>query len=128
MHQGHKRSGFARLRAALGHQRDGLRHAWECDPAVRQVSLAVLVLVVVAAFLPVSAIERVLLIYSVTQVLVVELVNSSIEATVDRISEDLHPLSKVAKDYASLAVGLSALLAMSVWVGIVFPMLVSLSE
>ena len=120
--QSYKRSGLRRLIAALGHQRAGVKHALLHDPAVRQVSLAVFLLTALALVFPISALEKLLLIYATGQVLVLELVNSSVEAVVDRISLEIHPLSKVAKDLCSVAVALAATLAIIAWVIILYPL------
>ena len=123
--QSHKRGGMRRLVDALSHQRAGFMHAWQHDPAIRQVSLAVTLAVLGSAFVPVSNVEHVLLAVTTGQVLIMEVVNSAIEATVDRISEERHPLAKHAKDLASLAVGLSVVLAGSCWLVIGGPLVVA---
>jgi diacylglycerol kinase (ATP) len=73
-------------------------------------------------FLQVTLIEHVLLVGSVVMVLVVELLNSSVEAAIDRISLDRHPLAKKAKDTGSAAVLLTVVFAMLVWGAIVIPL------
>ncbi len=74
-----------------------------------------LVAVVVACWLDVDAITRVLLIGSVALIIIVEILNSAIEAVVDRIGSELHPLAGRAKDMGSAAVLLSIILALFVW-------------
>ena len=71
--------------------------------------------------MPVAFLERGLLIASVLMVIVVELLNSAMEAAIDRISLDRHPLSKKAKDTGSAAVLVSIVIAMLVWAGVLFP-------
>ena len=119
----HKRGGIRRLVDALSHQRAAVMHGWQHDPAIRQVSVAVVLIVLGSAFLPVTNVEHVLLAVTSVQVLIMEVVNSAIEATVDRISEERHPLAKHAKDLASLAVGLSVVLAGVCWLVIGGPVL-----
>jgi diacylglycerol kinase (ATP) len=105
--------GFSHFRAAFGYSLAGFRHALRHEASVRQELLAFLVLVPVAVLLPVEALARLVLVLSMGLVLVVELLNSSIEAAVDRISLERHPLAGRAKDLGSAAVftaiGLSAL-------------------
>ncbi len=116
-----KSAGFARLRRAVGHQLSGIRHGLRNDPAIRQVSIAFAVLLPVAILLPVSTIERLLLILSLMQVAVFEYLNSAIESCIDRISLEKHPLSRQAKDYASVAVAGAALMACLCWLLIAGP-------
>ena len=109
------KSGLKRILAASSYTVQGLAMAWRIEHAFRQ-ELLVLVLGLIFAFvLPVSAFEKLTLIGVLLLVLIVELVNSAIEAVVDRISLDRHPLSKNAKDFGSAAVGLTVLLAAMTW-------------
>lgn len=93
---------------------DGLRAGWE-QTAFRQEVLAALVLLPAALWLGQSWLEVTLLGGSVVLVLVVELLNSGIEAAIDRISPEWHLLSKQAKDMGSAAVLLSVLLCAGIW-------------
>ena len=95
--------------------------AWAHEHAFRQELFVVVPGVVVAMLLPVSTIERVILIAVLMLVLIVELINSSIEAVVDRVSLDRNPLSKNAKDLGSAAVMLSFVLALITWALIALP-------
>lgn len=99
----------------------GLRAAWLTQGAFRQEALAAAILLPVAFLSPVPLLERVLLAASVLFVMVVELLNSAVEATVDRISRERHPLSGYAKDVGSAAVMLSLLIAGMVWLAILGP-------
>lgn len=74
-----------------------------------------IVATVVALMLPVSAVEKLLLIAVFVLVLIVELINSAIEAVVDRVSLERNPLSKNAKDFGSAAVFLTLFLAAVTW-------------
>lgn len=85
------------------------------ESAFRQELTLTFCLIPVALVLPFGAFERLMLIGSLVLVLVVELLNSSIEAVVDRISFEHHGLSKRAKDYGSAAVTLSLLSCVIVW-------------
>ena len=78
--------------------------------------------IVVALLLPVSRLEKLALIASLILVLVVELLNSAIEAVVDRVSLDRHSLSKNAKDLGSAAVMLSFALALVTWGVVIYPL------
>ena len=117
------KSGVKRIFRAFFYSMEGLKTAWQHEHAFRQ-ELALLVLGVVLAFLlPVSARDRLALIGVLVLVLIVELLNSAIEAVVDRVSLDRHPLSKNAKDFGSAAVLLAMLLAGAVWAVILWPLL-----
>lgn len=85
----------------------GLLFAINEESAFRQELILALILVPVAVYLPVTYIEKTVMIASVVLVLIVELLNSSVEAAIDRISFDHHGLSKRAKDYGSAAVFLA---------------------
>lgn len=117
-----KSSGIRRLVNAARHQLAGIGYGLTKDPAIREVSVACIVFCLVAVFLPVSWLETLLLILPLLLVALMEYVNSAIEAIVDRISLEPHPLSKIAKDYGSVAVGLSVLMAVLSWVVIVGPL------
>lgn len=109
------RGGLRRVIDAWGYSLQGLRAAWAFEAAFRQeVCLAVLMLPA-SWWLGGNWAERVLLAATVVLVLVVELLNSAVEAVVDRISMDLHPLAGRAKDIGSAAVLLSLLLCGGVW-------------
>ncbi len=101
-HKGQR--GLRRLCNAFFYSLSGLRLAFRHESAFRQEVALAAVLVPVACVLEVGAVERVVLIGSVLLVLVVELLNSSVEAAIDRISLDSHRLSKRAKDLGSAAV------------------------
>lgn len=114
--------GPGRVVQAFRHSLHGLASAWRTEGAFRQEVIAALVLFPTACLLPVGLLERALLIGSVVLVMVVELLNSSIEATVDRISVDRHPLSKHAKDVGSAAVLLAIAIPLLVWGAIAGPL------
>ncbi|GHU07412.1 hypothetical protein FACS1894158_15640 [Betaproteobacteria bacterium] len=93
-----------------------LSAAYAHEDAFRQETLLAALLIALSFFLPVTWIGRAMMIASVFLVLIVELVNSAIEAVVDRVSLDRHPLSKRAKDIGSAAVFLALLNVVVVWV------------
>ena len=110
------KTGLRRLINAFGYSICGLRAAYRLEDAFRQEVLLAAVLIPAALILPVAATARALLLASVFVVLIVELLNSAIEATVDRISLDNHELAKVAKDIGSAAVMLSLACMTVVWI------------
>ncbi|MFM0053154.1 diacylglycerol kinase [Caballeronia grimmiae] len=110
-----KRRGLLRGLFALRHSWDGIAVTWREESAFRQEACAAIVLLPIAFFVPVSTAERVLLAASVLLVLLVELINSSIEATIDRISLERHELSGRAKDCGSAAVTVSIVISAMTW-------------
>ncbi len=117
------KSGITRVFSALWYSMDGLRTAWRYEHAFRQELMVVVPGVVVALLIPVTTLERVVLIAVLLLVLIVELLNSAIEAVVDRVSLERNPLSKNAKDLGSAAVMISMLLAAVTWSLITLPLL-----
>lgn len=109
------KTGLVRILNAAGYSWAGLRAAFSHEDAFRQEVLLVLVCVPMALALEPSAIGRALLIGTLMLVLIVELLNSAIEAVVDRISLENNPLAKIAKDMGSAAVLLSLLTTICVW-------------
>jgi diacylglycerol kinase (ATP) len=125
-HKGER--GFQRLLNALFYSLSGLRLAFHHESAFRQeVGLAV-VLIPLACIIDVTAAERALLFGSVLLVLLVELLNSSVEAAVDRIGLDTHRLSKRAKDLGSAAVLIALLMLTTTWGLVAVPALIRLVE
>lgn len=113
-------TGFLRIIKAAGYSWQGLRAAWQHEAAFRQEAIVALVAVAIACWLDVDAITRVLLIGSVVLVVIVEILNSAIEAVVDRIGQERHPLAGRAKDMGSAAVLLAILLALFVWIALLW--------
>lgn len=109
------KTGLQRVWNALHYSLAGLRAALTCEDAFRQEALLASVLIPASFFLPVSGLGRALMIASVLLVLIVELLNSAIEAAVDRVSLDRHHLSKRAKDIGSAAVFLALVNVALVW-------------
>ncbi len=117
MNNPHKgRTGLSRIVHAAGYSAAGLRAAYRGESAFRQESWLAAALIPLSFWLGRGWTEVALLSGSTLLVLIVELLNSGIEATVDRISMDLHDLSKVAKDFGSAAVMLSLVLCAGVWI------------
>jgi diacylglycerol kinase (ATP) len=118
--------GLKRILPAVFYAVDGLKSAWKNEHAFRQELAIVIPGIIVALFCPVTALEKLLLIGVLVLVLIVELINSAIEATVDRVSLDRHPLSKNAKDFGSAAVFLAVLFAGITWLVILAPAILPL--
>jgi diacylglycerol kinase (ATP) len=114
------KTGVIRIIHAFFNSLAGLRDAWRHESAFRQEVLLAAVLVPIACLVPVTAAERALLIGSMLVVMIVELLNSSVEAAIDRISFDHHSLSRRAKDIGSAAVFMALLLLALVW-GLILP-------
>ena len=98
-------------------------YAFQEESAFRQELFLLAVLSHIAFVLPISPLEKCVLIASLIMVLVVELLNSSVEAAIDRISFDHHDLSKRAKDFGSAAVMLALLIAALLWATICIPII-----
>ncbi|TCS36637.1 diacylglycerol kinase [Paucimonas lemoignei] len=118
------KSGLKRISSALCYSLAGLKTAWTHEHAFRQELMVAIPGFIVALLVPVSPVEKLLLIGVLVLVLITELINSSIEAIVDRVSLERHPLSKNAKDLGSAAVLLAVLLAMATWAVILLPLLI----
>lgn len=125
-HKGQR--GLRRLWNAFLYSLSGLGLAFRHESAFRQEVALALVLVPLACILRVGTTERVLLIGTVLLVLVVELLNSSVEAAVDRIGFDTHRLAKRAKDLGSAAVLVSLGALALVWVALAGPELVRIAR
>ena len=115
------KSGLKRILSALGYSIAGFKSAWRMEHAFRQELFVVIIATVAAFLLPVVALQKLLLIGVFVLVLIVELINSAIEAVVDRVSLERNPLSKNAKDFGSAAVLLTLLLAAATWLVILWP-------
>lgn len=110
-----KKTGFIRIWNAFKYSLDGLKAAAQDEAAFRQELGLCLVLIPIAAIAPFSLFYKALLIFSMVMVLVVELLNTSIEALTDLYTKEYHSLAKKAKDCGSAAVLLSLLISGSLW-------------
>ena len=111
----HGKTGLRRIVAATSFSLAGLTAAWRSEAAFRQELLLAIVLVPAGLWLGRTAVERALLVGSCLLVLAVELLNSGLEAAIDRIGEEPHPLSGRAKDLGSAAVFVSLVLVLVIW-------------
>lgn len=109
------KTGVIRIVHAFFNSLAGLRDAWRHESAFRQEVLLAAVLIPGACVAPATPVEKALLIGSVLLVVIVELLNSSVEAAIDRISFDHHSLSRRAKDIGSAAVFVALVLLAIVW-------------
>lgn len=117
------KSGVKRIYAAFFYSIEGFKEAWRNEHAFRQEVMLVIPATILALLLPVSPLEKLALVAVLLIVLIVELLNSAIEAVVDRVSFEHHPLSKIAKDFGSAAVFLALTLAGLTWAVILAPVL-----
>jgi diacylglycerol kinase (ATP) len=114
------KTGLRRLMNALGYSLEGFRAAFKHEDAFRQEVFLSLILIPLAFFLESEALHRILMIGSVFLVLIVELLNSAVEAVVDRVSIERHALAKRAKDIGSAAVFVALANVVMTWGLILF--------
>jgi diacylglycerol kinase (ATP) len=107
--------GIKRILKAFIYSYEGFKEAFKTEAAFRQELLLCIVLFIVAIFIPATVIEKLFLISSLFIILLTELVNTAIEAVVDRISDEKHDLSKKAKDVGSLMVLIAFIYAAVIW-------------
>jgi len=115
-----KATDLDRLINATVYSLKGLKSAWRHEAAFRQELCALAIVIPLGLWLGENNVEKALLISSVMVVMVTELLNSALEAVVDRIGTDYHPLARRAKDMGSAAVFISIVIAMVVWSLIIF--------
>ena len=109
------KTGLRRLMNATKYSAQGFRGAWQTEEAFRQEAI-----LAVAVLLPVTTVEKLLLVLGLFIVLIVEILNSAIEAVVDRFGGEIHPLSGKAKDLGSAAVLLALTICAIIWCTILF--------
>lgn len=110
------KTGLRRLINATRYSRDGIVAAFKSEEAFRQEALCCLFLIPLACFLPIDLIYKLAAVGSLILLLIVELLNSGIEAAIDRIGPELHEKSKFAKDVGSAAVLFALIHAGIVWI------------
>ncbi len=113
-----KNTGLRRLALACKHSSAGLADAWRREEAFRIETVLLTISIPLAFWLATTISQAFLLIFSVLFLMIVEILNSAIEAVVDRIGPEQHELSRVAKDLGSAGVLLSALFPAAIWVTI----------
>lgn len=115
------KQGLTRLINALGYSRDGLGAAWQNEAAFREEVLLAAIAIPLALFLGHTGVDRALMIGSILLILIVEILNSGLEAIVDKASPEKHELAKRAKDMGSAAVLLALVNAAAVWICVLWP-------
>lgn len=114
------KKGLKRILAATGYSCSGFKTAFKNEAAFRQILLLNIILIPISFFINVTAIEQALMIAVCLLAIIIELINSAIEAVVDRISLEKHALSKNAKDMGSAAQFVALLIIFSTWSIILF--------
>jgi diacylglycerol kinase (ATP) len=114
------KGGLGRIVGAFRYSMAGFRAAWQHEHAFRQEVMVAVPAAVVALLLRISAFEKLALIGVLGLVLLVDLINAAIEAVVDRVSLERHPLSKAAKDLGSAAVALAITMAAATWAVVLY--------
>lgn len=115
-----KNTGLKRIILATGYSLQGLKSAFKHEAAFRQELLLAAIFIPLACYLDVSQIERLLLIAPIFLVIITEIINSAIEAVVDRIGSEHHELAGRAKDLGSAAVLVALILCAYIWIEILF--------
>ena len=110
-----KPTGLSRIIKATGYSLAGIKAAWKHEAAFRQELSALTVLLPLALFLGQNGVERAILILPLMIVIITELLNSGMEAVVDRIGLEYHPLAERAKDLGSAAVFVSIAMVIIIW-------------
>ena len=115
------KKGLTRLWNALGYSRDGIAAAWHHEAAFREEILLATIAIPLAFYLGKTGVDRALLVASIILILIVEILNSAVEAVVDKASPEKHDLAKRAKDMGSAAVLFSLINAAVVWACVLWP-------
>lgn len=114
------KKGLPRILNAFKFSYDGFVATFKSEEAFRQDIIICMILAPIAIFLPITLIEKLFLFSTLFLIVMAELINTAIEMTIDRISEELHPLSKIAKDIGSCIVLVSFMYLILVWVLILY--------
>lgn len=116
------KQGLTRLINALGYSLDGIAAAWKNEAAFREEVLLAAIAIPLAFYFGRSGVERALLVGSIVFILIVEILNSAVEAVVNKASPEKHDLAKRAKDMGSAAVLFSLINAALIWACVLWPM------
>ena len=114
------KTGIRRLINATRYSRDGFIKAFKTEEAFRQESILSVVGFVALFFIPAAFTLKFFAVFALVFLLVTELLNSAVEAAIDRIGPEIHPLSKRAKDMGSFAVSLTIGLCLMVWISVLY--------
>ena len=112
--------GLTDLKKATNYSLSGLLSAWKHESAFRTECVLTIIMIPAGLWIGNTLIQRLLLVTSCLVVLTVELLNSAIEAIVDRIGREFDPMSKKAKDMGSAAVFVSLIITLIIWLAIIF--------
>jgi diacylglycerol kinase (ATP) len=115
-----KPTGLTRIFRAFGYSAKGFAQTWREEAAFRQEATLAVLVIPLGVYLGHSGVERALLVSPMLLILIVELLNSAVEAVVDRSGMERHPLAGMAKDMGSAAVLLSFILLGTVWFLVLF--------
>ncbi len=115
------KKGLRRLWNAFGYSRDGIKAAWKHEAAFREEAMLAAFALPLGLYLGKNGVERALLIGSILLILMIEILNSALEAIVDKASPEKHELAKRAKDMGSAAVLFSLVNAAAVWACVLWP-------
>lgn len=114
------KTGLERILNAFKYSRDGFIAAFKSEEAFRQDVLLCSILFIITLILNISFIEKIFLFSTLFLVIIAELINTAIEAIIDRISHEIHPLSKIAKDIGSCIVLVSFVYLILVWIIVLY--------
>ena len=114
-------TGITRIINAAGYSWLGFKAAYKNEAAFRQELWLAILLMPIALYFGETLMDKAILISSLLFVLIVELLNSAIEAVVDRIGDEIHELSGRAKDMGSTAVFIAITMAVIIWIGVLYP-------
>ena len=115
------KKGLVRLWNATGYSRDGILAAWRHEAAFREEILLAAITIPLAFYLGKTGVDRALMVGSIILILIVEILNSAVEAVVDKASPEMHDLAKRAKDMGSAAVLFSLINAAVIWACVLWP-------
>lgn len=126
--EGRKRLGFGRFLKSFSYSWDGLKYALQNEQSVSVMIIITFIAVTLGLILQITVVEWFFILFVIGVVLATELINTSIEATIDLLSPDFHPLAKVAKDTASAAVFIYSIVS-AILAGLIFiPKIIKLIE
>lgn len=114
------KTGLPRIIDAFGYSMQGLKATWQYEAAFRQEVILAVILLPAAFFVGQTAVEIILLVFSVGLIFICELANSALEAAIDRFGGEMHELSGRAKDIGSAMVLISFLMMTFVWIMIIY--------
>ncbi len=122
----HKKMGFKRFLASFKYSVAGLKHAYQNEQSLWLHAISLLFVVILGCLLQITFNQWAIIIIAFVVVLAVELLNTAIEAAVDLVTKEIHPLAKVAKDCASAAAFVSSVMAAIICLFIFIPYIIDL--